>query len=115
MGKSIEVLKIGELANGQMKAVKVDESEILVARDSDDYYAVSNVCPHRGGKLSQGRLEGTIVECPIHGSRFDITNGRVLRRLNGGFTGKLLGLLKIISSIKTYKVKVEGDNIMVEV
>ena len=61
-----------------------------------------------------GKLDGTIVECPIHGSRFNIVNGLVLRRLNGGFAGKLLGLLRIISSIKTYIIEVEGDSIKIE-
>lgn len=115
MGNLIEVLKTDDLASGQMKAVEVAGREILIARVGDVYYAVSNVCPHRGGRLSNGNLEGTVIECPIHGSRFNMANGRVIRRLNGGFSGKLLGLLRVISSIKTYKIEVEGDSIKVEV
>ena len=115
MGNLIEVLKAGDLESGQMKPITVEGQEILIARTSDEYYAVSNICPHRGGRLSDGKLEGSIIECPVHGSRFNITNGRVIRRLKGGFAGRLLGLLKVISSIKTYKIEVEGNSIKIEV
>jgi len=115
MGNLIEVLKTADLASGQMKAVEVAGREILLAQVGDVYYAVSNVCPHRGGRLSGGKLEGTIIECPIHSSLFNIANGRVIRRLKGGFAGRLLGLLKVISSIKTYKIEVEGNSIKIEV
>ena len=115
MGKLINVLKTTDLASGQMKAVTVEGQEILIAQIDDKYYATSNVCPHRGGKLSDGKLEGTIIECPVHGSQFNLANGQVMRRVGGGFTGKLLGLLKVISNIKTYIIEVEGDSIKLEV
>jgi 3-phenylpropionate/trans-cinnamate dioxygenase ferredoxin subunit len=115
MGNLIEVLKTTDIANGQMKPVSVKEQEVLIARVSNEYYAISNICPHRGGRLSDGILNGTIVQCPVHGSQFNIANGQVIRRLGGGFAGKLLGLFKVISNIKTYKIEVEGDSIKIEV
>jgi nitrite reductase/ring-hydroxylating ferredoxin subunit len=114
MSNGVEVLKTSDLESGQMKAVTVEGQEILVAQAGDVYYAVCNICPHRGGRLSDGKLNGTVIECPIHGSQFNIVNGRVLRRLNGGFVGKLLGLLRIISSMKAYIIEVEGDSIKIE-
>ena len=114
MGNSIEVLKTTDLESGHMKAVMIKEQDILIANVGNVYYTVSNICPHRAGKLSDGKLDGTIVECPVHRSRFNIANGKVIRRLNGGFAGKLLGLFKVISNIKTYKTEVEGDSIKVE-
>ena len=115
MGNSIEVLKTTDIESGHMKAVTVEGQQVLIAQVGDEYYAISNICPHRAGKLSDGKLDGTIVECPVHGSRFNITNGKVIRRLSGGFAGKLLGLFKVISNIKTYKTEIEGDSIKVEV
>jgi nitrite reductase/ring-hydroxylating ferredoxin subunit len=115
MGNIVKVLKTSDIANGQMKSVTAEGQEILIARADDEYYAVSNICTHRKGRLSEGKLEGTIIECPIHGSRFNITNGQVIRRLSGGFAGKLLGLFKVVSDIKTYRIEVEGDSIEVEV
>ena len=114
MSNLIEVLKTTDIASGQMKAVTVEGKEVLIAQIGNKYYAVSNVCPHRGGRLSEGILDGTIVQCPVHGSQFELASGRVIRRLSGGLMGKMLGLLKVISNIKTYNVKVEGDSIKLE-
>jgi len=115
MGNLVEVLKTNDLASGQMKSIMVEGQEILIARAGNKYYAISNICTHRKGRLSQGKLEDTIIECPVHGSRFNIANGQVIRRLKGGFAGKLLGFFKIIPDIKIYKIVVDGDSIKVEV
>lgn len=68
MAELVEVSKTGELAEGTMKRVSVGGREILLARVGDTYYAAGNRCPHMGGNLSRGKLEGTIVTCPLHGS-----------------------------------------------
>jgi len=82
MSKFIEVAKIEELKSRTMKTVTAEGREILLARVGDKYYAVDNRCPHMKGDLSQGKLEGTVVTCPVHGSQFDISNGQVVRWLN---------------------------------
>ncbi len=83
MGNMIEVGISGELENGTMKEVLVEGREILIARIDDKYYAADNRCPHMKGKLSQGKMEGTIVTCPRHGSQFDLKDGSVVRWLKG--------------------------------
>ena len=75
MSKFIEVAKIEELKSGTMKMVMVEGREILLARAGDKYYAADSRCPHMKGDSSQGKLEGTVVTCPLHGSQFDISNG----------------------------------------
>ena len=112
----VEVSKIGELEEGTMKKLSIGGQKILLARVGDRYYAAGNSCPHMGGNLSQGKLEGSIVTCPRHGSQFDLTNGRVIRWTN--WTGLVAAASKIVRSprpLRTYKVQVEGDKIMVEV
>jgi len=116
MGKFIEVGKKDDLANGTMKEFKVEGQDILLARVADKYYAINNRCPHFGGNLSRGRLEGTVVTCPLHGSQFDITNGQVVRWLKGSGVLSAIGkALKSPRSTNSYKVKVEGDNVLVEI
>lgn len=115
MGEFVEVSTVDELKDGTMKAVTVGEREILLARVGDKYYAADNRCPHMGGDLSRGKLGGTIVTCPRHGSQFDLTNGRVVRWTD--WTGVRLSLAKLIKSprpIKTYEVKIEGNKVLVE-
>jgi 3-phenylpropionate/trans-cinnamate dioxygenase ferredoxin subunit len=116
MGKFIEVGKKDDLLNGTMKEVKVEDHDILLARVADKYYAIDNRCPHFGGNLSRGRLEGTVVTCPLHGSQFDLSDGHVVRWLKGsGVLSKIGKALKSPRSTNTYKVKVEGGNIFVEI
>jgi len=115
MSKFTEVSKIEELKSGTMKAVIAEGREILLARIGDKYYAVDGRCPHMKGNLSQGKLEGTVVTCPRHGSQFDISNGRVVRWLKGGLRSKLSGTLKMSKDLTVYNVKVEGRSVLVEI
>ena len=115
MGEFTEVFKIDELKNGTMKTVNVAGRQILLARVGDKYYAVDNLCPHMKGNLSQGKLEGTVVTCPRHGSQFDISNGRVVRWLKGGLMSKVGKALKTSKDLTVYNVKVEGGRVLVEV
>jgi len=114
MSEFTEVSKIDELKNGTMKAVNVAGSQILLARVGDKYYAVDNICPHMKGNLSQGKLEGTVVTCPQHGSQFDISNGQVVRWLKGGLMSKLGSALKMSRALTVYNVKVEDGKVLVE-
>jgi nitrite reductase/ring-hydroxylating ferredoxin subunit len=78
----VEVAKKDELGPGAMKKVSVAGHELLVARACESYYCADNRCPHLGGDLSHGTLEGTVVTCPDHYSRFDIASGSVIQWTN---------------------------------
>jgi 3-phenylpropionate/trans-cinnamate dioxygenase ferredoxin subunit len=114
MSKFIEVAKVEELKSGTMKKVFAEGHEILLARVGDKYYATDNQCPHMKGDLSQGKLEGTVVTCPVHGSQFDISNGHVVRWLRGGIMSKLGGALKMSKALTVHNVKVEDGKVLVE-
>jgi 3-phenylpropionate/trans-cinnamate dioxygenase ferredoxin component len=110
----VEVAKTDELADGAMKQVSVGGREIFVARVGDRYYSADNRCPHMGGNLSQGTLEGTILTCPRHHSQFDLTDGHVVRWTD--WTGILLATGKLLKSprpIRTHPVREEGGSILV--
>jgi len=116
MGKLVAVGKADEIAEGAMKEVTVEGRKVLLARVGAQYYAVQNVCPHMGGTLSQGRLEGNVVTCPRHGSQFDLRDGSVVRWLGpSGLVSTLGKLLKSPKPLATYPVKVENGTVMVEV
>jgi nitrite reductase/ring-hydroxylating ferredoxin subunit len=115
MSNFTEVAKIDELKSGAMKAANVAGRQILLARVGDKYYAVDNLCTHMKGNLSQGELEGTVVTCPVHGSQFDIANGRVVRWLEGGQTSKDGKSVKPAKDLTAYNVKVEDNRVLVEV
>ena len=71
--------EVGGRASGvnQMKLVHVDEARIVVARTEDGYAAFQDRCTHRGGPLSDGALICGTVQCPWHGSQFDVQTGEV--------------------------------------
>ena len=112
----MEVAKTSELEDGVMKEVLARGGEILLARVGDSYYAADNRCPHMGGKLSPGKLEGFVVTCPVHGSQFDLKNGEVVRWLKGsGLLSKIGEALKSPQPLTTYSVEVKGDRILIEI
>lgn len=116
MGKFVETAKGVDLPDGTMKDVTIEGRNILLARVGGKLYAAENVCPHMGAKLSQGKLDGTVVTCPRHGSKFDLNDGHVIRWTN--FPGPVSAVAKVIKkprSLKTYQVKIEGDRIQIEV
>jgi 3-phenylpropionate/trans-cinnamate dioxygenase ferredoxin component len=114
MAKFIEVAKLEELKSGTMKKTTVEGREVLLARVGDKYYATDDRCPHMKGDLSQGKLEGTIVTCPVHGSQFDVSDGHVVRWLKGGLISKLGGALKVSKALRTYNVKTENGKVLIE-
>lgn len=67
-----------ELSDGQMMLIRVNKERVVVARCSDGIAAFGDRCTHKGGPLSDGALIGCAVQCPWHGSQFDILTGRVI-------------------------------------
>ncbi|OPL17540.1 MAG: hypothetical protein AVO38_00735 [delta proteobacterium ML8_D] len=105
----IEVAKTGEIKESTMKNVDADGREILIVNYRGNYYAVGKKCTHRGGDLSRGRLDGKIVTCPLHGSKFDVTTGKSI-------SGPKIGPIKFkTEDLPVYKVKVEGNSISVSI
>ena len=115
MGDFVEVAVIGELRDGSVKMVSAGGRRLLVARVGDSCYAVDDVCPHMGARLSGGKLEGTVITCPRHGSQFDVTDGHVVRWTD--FPRPVAAVARIVKSPKpltTYPVRLEGDRVLVE-
>ncbi|MHB1376563.1 MAG: Rieske (2Fe-2S) protein, partial [Candidatus Humimicrobiaceae bacterium] len=105
----LEVGKTGEITEGTMKAYKVQGKDILIVNYGGKYYAIGGKCTHMGGDLSKGKLDGKIVTCPLHGSKFDITTGESI-------SGPKIGFLKLkTKSEPSYEVKIEGDIIKVNI
>jgi len=114
MNEFVDVGAADELADGAMKTVQAKEREILLARVGDRYFAAESRCPHMRGELSQGTLEGTIVTCPVHHSRFDLEDGRVVRWTD--WSGIMLSMAKLFQPprpLSVYEVKVEEGRVLV--
>ena len=100
---SEDFLKVAETKDIQpstMKAAEVAGEKICVANVEGKYYAIGNVCTHVSGPLAEGKLEGYEVECPWHGSKFDVRSGEPTRP-------------PARRPEPTYEVKVEGNNLLI--
>lgn len=90
----------GELEVNQMKLVHVSGKRIVLARTADGYVAFDDRCSHRGGSLAGGTMICGTVQCPWHGSQFDVASGAV----KAGPAEK---------RIETYRVSLDNDRIEV--
>lgn len=75
MSRCIQTGPIDGLEPGQRKLVFVDGRSIALFNIGGTLSAIDNSCPHNGASLANGQLEGTLLRCPAHGLRFDVTTG----------------------------------------
>jgi len=99
----VPVARISEVPPGSIFGADVGGERILVANVGGEYFAMRATCNHMGGPLDEGTLEGNVVTCPLHGSQWDVK------------TGKLVWYARPLPSEPVYPVKVEEDQILVEV
>lgn len=97
----VKVAKTEDVQVSQMMAVEVNDERVCLANVNGKYYAIGNVCTHMGGPLAEGKLEDYIVQCPWHGSRFDIRSGKVVRP-------------PAMKPEPTYEVKVESNDVLIK-
>ncbi len=94
----------------------MDGKELLLAQVGDKYYCVDNRCPHLGGDLSAGELEGTVVTCPVHHSQFDLKDGSVIRWTDwSGIKLKLSNLFRSPRTLTNHDLIIEEDTILVKI
>lgn len=95
-----EVARLEDIAPGELLRVLVGMHLVCLANVEGVIYAVDDDCPHTGGPLDEGDLDGCVLTCPIHLARFDVRDGRVLR-----------GPAR--EAVCTYRVRVEDGRIFV--
>ena len=91
----------GKLAEGEMRVFDVEGTKVSVAAAGGRLYAFDDACTHMGCSVGEGKLEGTTVTCPCHGSQFDVTSGAVIRG-------------PAQRPVRSRSVEVEGEDLLVE-
>jgi nitrite reductase/ring-hydroxylating ferredoxin subunit len=77
-GEFTPALPLAELQPGKMRAVSIGGREILLCHTKEGVSALDNVCTHAYARMSEGRLRGSRLICPLHGASFDARTGAVL-------------------------------------
>jgi NAD(P)H-dependent nitrite reductase small subunit len=101
MGSFVKVATVSEIAPGTAKKVEVSGKEIAIFNVDGTLYATSNICPHQGGPLDEGMVEGSTVVCPWHAWAFDVCTG--------------VSPVNPRAKVDTYAVRVEGTDVYVNV
>lgn len=97
----VQAAKVSEIQVGTIHQVQVAGKAIALANVQGKFYAISDVCLHKGGPLGQGELHATTVTCPWHGWTYDVTTGKVTQNPNLG--------------VACYATEVRGDEVFVDV
>ncbi len=74
----LDVASTTELTPGTRRVIDVDGISVAVFNLGGEYFAIKDECPHDGGVLADGELEGDVIVCPRHGARFSVRTGAVL-------------------------------------
>ena len=99
----VRACSLADLGEEGLYGTEVNGEPVAIVRDaSGDLHAVNNVCSHQYVLLSEGEVDGSTIECWLHGSRFDLR------------TGKPSGL-PATAPIDVYPLTVEGDDVLVDV
>ncbi len=75
----VEVAALEDVGDGELLRVQVDRLEIVLANVDGIVYALKDMCSHQDYPLSDGELEGTELECTLHGAKFDVCTGEALQ------------------------------------
>jgi nitrite reductase/ring-hydroxylating ferredoxin subunit len=89
-------------ADSDLQVFDVKGTRIAIANVGGTFYAFDNTCTHLQCSLAEGKLDGSVVTCPCHGSQFDVTTGALLRG-------------PAQEPVRSYPVEFENDRLQVEV
>ena len=102
MSKFVTVATKSEIADQSAKCVDVEGKRIAIFNLAGDFYAIDDACTHRGGRLSEGSIEGEAIICPLHGARFNIKSADVISP-------------PAPTGVTKYTVRLTGDAVEIEV
>ena len=100
MSNTQSIFRLDTLQDGETLSCEVDGTEVLLCKVAGQYYAVSNRCSHANQVLSEGKLRGFQISCPLHGARFDVRDGKCLAA-------------PATQSIDTFPIVIKDDEIVI--
>ena len=97
----VEVAQVDEIDDSDAKCCQIGGVFIAVFNVKGRFYATSDICTHEHAHLSDGYIDGDIVECPLHQGRFHIPTGKAISA-------------PVTVDVRTYPVRVEGGKISIQ-
>ncbi len=96
----VKVATINDLEPGAAKRVVVDGQPVALFNVDGEFHAIGDICSHAHASLSEGYIEDDVVECPLHGARFNVRTGKNLS-------------LPALFPVAKYEVRIAGEDILV--
>lgn len=100
MSKWIKIGNVSDIPDQGMKCFQLDDDEVTIAKVQGKFYAFNDTCTHAMVSLADGCMEGFQVECPAHGAKFDVRDGKVQ-------------CMPATEDLKVYETKEEGNELYV--
>jgi len=101
MSEWIRVASINEIPPGTIREVLAGDRVVALGNVDGEFHALDGICPHQGGPLGKGRLNGSTLTCPWHGWQFNLCTGQ--HRVNASIRHT------------TVAVRVVGDDVFIDV
>lgn len=98
----IKVAKTDEIKEGKGKEININGQRVALFLTNNKFYAIEALCRHQDGSLAPGKVEGEVVECPLHFWHYNIRTGELLDYMEG-------------VKLNTFKVEVRDNEIFVDV
>ena len=121
-GQRIRVATSQEVVEGRLTGVRQDGHRLLLSRVKGRVYAVVDRCPHMGMSLARGKIDGGVVTCPFHNSRFDLCSGRNMDWVSAfmgiplpRWTHGIIAMGKAPAALTTLAVEESGGEVWVSV
>jgi 3-phenylpropionate/trans-cinnamate dioxygenase ferredoxin component len=105
--KFVKAARKDELPTGAKQLVTLEGQTLLLANIAGEILAIDNRCPHMGGSLIDGEIEGDTIVCPKHKTTFSLRTGKVIRN------GHIVFIPLKVNDVKTYPTQLKGNDIMV--
>ena len=96
------VARTADIPAERVAVYTVGDHEVAVCNVDGQFYAIDDLCTHDFGSLDQGELEGSEIECPRHGARFDVRTGAATQ-------------MPAFQPVAVHEVRIEGDTVQVGV
>src|SRR5919107_3260153 len=97
-----KVARIDEIQENKGKEVKIEDARIAIFNMKGKYYAIDALCRHQDGSLAPGKIDGEVVECPLHSWHYNIRTGELLDYLEG-------------VKLTTYKINIKDNEIFIDI
>jgi 3-phenylpropionate/trans-cinnamate dioxygenase ferredoxin component len=101
MAEFVKVASVADVPSGQGRQVAVGGRSLALFNCAGTFYAIDDTCTHAQASLAEGSLQGTEIECPLHGARFDLRTGKAVWS-------------PAFRPVATYAVQVDGADVLVD-